>query len=128
MTDGITVDTSQLQRLAADLGRAPGRLQPQVEATLKRGAQNIKDAYVAQARGSRHFKGMAGSFAYDRFGFARTIGYRVGPDKNREGGALGNVFFFGTSRGGGSGDLTGPLEAEVVPVTQALERAMRGIL
>ena len=95
---------------------------PDTDAVLKKGAQNIKDDLVAEARGSTHFKGMAGSISYDSMYGIGHAKYEVGPDKGRRGGALGNIAYFGTSRGGGTLDLEGPLERERPNLERELDK------
>ncbi|MNW48208.1 hypothetical protein D3C74_255610 [compost metagenome] len=102
----------ELRAFAADLGKIAHQALPDTDAVLKKGAQNIKDDLVADARGSKHFKGMAGSISYDSMYGIGHAKYEIGPDKGRRGGALGNIYYFGTSRGGGTGDLEGPLARE----------------
>jgi len=109
---GIEVDLSELNTFATNLGKVASKALPEVDAVLEKGALNIKNELVAGARSSRHFKGMAGSISYDTQYGIGSVGYSIGPDKSRKGGALGNIFYFGTSRGGGTGDLDGPLRNE----------------
>lgn len=110
---GVSIDTSEVFAFAAELGRIPGRVVPDVDKVMKKAAQNLKDDYNEQAAASTHFKGMAGSVTYDRASGIGQVGYEVGPDKGRRGGALGNIFFFGGSNGGGgTGDLDGPIRGE----------------
>lgn len=108
MTDGF----AELRDLAENLGLIAGSAVKDVDAVAQKGALNIKNEMASDARGSKHFKGMAGSISYEsayKFGAVR---YVVGPDKSRRGGALGNIYYFGTSRGGGSGDIEKPLRSE----------------
>lgn len=114
------VDVTEVRRLAENLGRVAGRAVADVDAVLKKGAQNVKDEMVADARGSMHFKGMAGAISYDSAYRIGTPRYEVGPDKGRKGGALGNIYYFGTSRGGGSGDIEKPLRSEEPRLLKAL--------
>lgn len=116
----FSIDASEARRLASDLGKIAGRAVKDVDAVLKKGAQNVKDEMVADARSSKHFKGMAGSISYDSMYSVGTPRYEVGPDKGRRGGALGNIYYFGTSRGGGSGDLEKPLRSEAPRLERAL--------
>jgi len=112
MSDGISFDASELQRLAVDFGKASAGLLKDVDKVAKKAAQNLKEAYVAQASGSS-FRGIVPSISYDRAYGIGSVGYEVGPDKGRSGGALGNLFYFGGAHGGGgTGDLDGPLAAE----------------
>ena len=55
------------------------------------------------------------AISYDQIGGVRALGYEIGPDKDRHAGALANVAFFGTSRGGGTVDFDGPLRDNVHP-------------
>ena len=130
MADGFTIDTSQLQAFSAELGKIAGKAVPGVDAVLKRGAQAIKDNLNAQAAASTHFRGMAGSVTYDRKGFFSSIGYEVGPDKGRRGGALGVGFFFGgwKNGGGGSGDIDAPLAAEGPKIESEIGKILDGLL
>lgn len=108
MSDG----TAELRALAANMGKIAGRALDDVDAVLKKGAQNVKEEMQADASRSPHFKGMAGSITYDSHYLLGRARYVVGPDKSRRGGALGNIYYFGTSRGGGSGDIDKPLRTE----------------
>lgn len=112
----------ELRAFAADLGKITSKALPDTDAVLKKGAQNIKDDLVADARRSKHFKGMAGSISYDSMYGIGHAKYEIGPDKGRRGGALGNIYYFGTSRGGGTGDLEGPLTRETPNIERELNK------
>ena len=53
------VDSSQLREVTQSLGRISGGLVGDVDKVVKRGAQNMKDELVADARASTHFKALA---------------------------------------------------------------------
>jgi hypothetical protein len=93
-----------------------------VDEVLKKGAQNIKTEMQADVSRSRHFKAMAGSISYDSYYLPGRARYVIGPDKGRRGGALGNIYYFGTSRGGGSGDIEKPLRSEEPRLMSALDQ------
>jgi hypothetical protein len=117
MSDG----SAEFRQLANDLGRIAGHAVKDVDEVLKKGAQNVKDEMVADVSASTHFKVMAGAISYDsEYGVGRPR-YVIGPDKGRRGGALGNIYYFGTSRGGGTGDIEKPLRSEEPRLTSALE-------
>jgi hypothetical protein len=116
VSDGL----EEVRRLATNLGRIAGDAVKDVDEVLKRGAQNIKTEMQADVSGSEHFKGMAGSISYDSYYLPGRARYVVGPDKSRRGGALGNIYYFGTSRGGGSGDIDKPLRSEEPRTMSAL--------
>ena len=115
----VSMDFSEVTRLIADLGKAASGLIDDVDRVAQRSAENIKKDLNAQAAGSS-FRGMAGSVTYDRRWSRGAVEYEIGPDKDRRGGALGNIFFFGTSRGGGTGDLDRPLREEAPRLERAL--------
>jgi len=117
MSDG----SAELRKLAQDLGKIAGSAVDDVDAVLKKAAQNVKTEMQADVSGSPHFKGMAGSISYDSFYLPGRPRYVVGPDKGRRGGSLGNIYYFGTSRGGGSGDIEKPLRSEEPRLVSALE-------
>lgn len=102
-----------------NLGRIASRALPEVDKVLEVGAVKIKDGLNENLRGSRHFKGAGGSVTYDQRYSLNEAAYVIGPDKSRRGGALGNIAFFGTSRGGGTVDLEGPMREEA-PVVEGL--------
>lgn len=113
----LSIDVSEVVGFVDCVGRVTASATREVDAVVKKGAQNVKAEMVADARESVHFKGMAGSISYDQLGPAH---YEVGPEKGRAGGALGNIYYFGTSRGGGSGDIDKPVNAETPRLEQAL--------
>lgn len=117
MSDGL----EEVRRLAQNLGRIAGSALEDVDGVLKKGVNNIKSEMVADVSGSAHFKGMAGAITYESHYLPGRARWVVGPDKSRRGGALGNIYYFGTSRGGGSGDIEKPLRSEEPRTISALE-------
>jgi hypothetical protein len=129
MSDGFTIDVSEVQRLALVLSRAASESLDVVEPVLKRGAQNIKDEMAADAAASQHFSSVAPSISYDRIGFASRVGYEIGPEVGRFGGSLGDIAYFGGAHGGGGTlDIDAPLRAEEPRLVQSLARALGDIL
>lgn len=116
MSDG----TQELRQLATNLGHVAGDALKDVDDVLKRGVDNMKREMQADANRSRHFKGMAGSITYESHYLPGRARWVVGPDKSRRGGSLGNIYYFGTSRGGGSGDIDKPLRSEEPKTLRAL--------
>ena len=117
MSDGV----AELRQFSANLGRVAGSAVRDVDEVLKKGVQNIKNEMQADVSGSEHFKGMASSISYESFYLPGRARWIVGPDKSRRGGALGNIYYFGTSRGGGSGDIDKPLRSEEPRTMSALD-------
>ena len=116
------MDTSQVKQLGVNFRKLAGSCVQDVEAIMKKGAQNVKDEMIADARGSRHFHPLARAITYERVPRVREIRFVIGPDKDRFGGPLGNIYYFGTSRGGGSGDIEKPLRSEAPRMESALTR------
>jgi len=108
----VSDGTAELRQFAIAVGRVADGAFDDVDGVISKGALNVKREMAADALSSRHFKGMAGSITYDSRN-ARNVSRReIGPDKGRRGGSLGNIYYFGTSRGGGSGDIEKPLRSE----------------
>lgn len=116
MSDG----SAELRQLATNIGKIAGSAVKDVDAVLKKGVDNMKREMQADVSGSKHFHGMAGSITYESHYLPGRARWVVGPDKSRRGGALGNIYYFGTSRGGGSGDIEKPLRTEEPKTLRAL--------
>lgn len=119
MSDGA----AELRKLSANMGKIAGSALKDVDAVIQKGALNIKDEMRADVHGSLHFSskkksGLEQSITYDSHYLPGRVRYEIGPDKSKRGGALGNIYYFGTSRGGGSGDIDKPLRSES-PRTQS---------
>jgi hypothetical protein len=121
----VSDGAAELRALSANLGRIAGSAVEDVDAVIQRAALNVKREMQADASRSASFKGMAGSISYDSHYRAGRVRYVVGPDKGRRGGALGNIAYFGTSRGGGSLDINRPLRTEEPRMLSALEALSR---
>lgn len=115
-----------LNNFGVELGKIASKALPDVDAVLEKGALNIKEDLVKGAKASRHFKGLAPSISYDSEYGVGLVRFAIGPDKARKGGALGNVAYFGTSRGGGTLDLEGPLMREAPEVYNQLNKLADG--
>lgn len=121
MSDG----TQELRQLSTNLGRIAGSAVKDVDEVLKKGMQNMKTEMQADIKTSRHFSskkkaGLEQSITYESHYLPGRVRYVIGPDKSRRGGALGNIYYFGTSRGGGSGDIDKPLRSEEPRTMSAL--------
>ena len=119
-----------MRQLATDVAKAAGRLASleDVDAVMKKGATVIKDAQNENLAGSAHFRGISGSVTYDRQGALGAVVYEGGPDKDRRGGALANIAFFGGSRGGGTVDFDGPIDAEMPEIEKHLADIIEDLL
>lgn len=122
----ISVDTSEVRTLAADMRAVDSRMARHLTPVVKRGAQNIKDDHAAKVRQSSWFR-FAGQVSYDILdgGFTAEIGPRA------EGaGRLENIAYFGGSNGGG-GTVEDPQAAgdrELPNFSRALAEAAEGLI
>lgn len=112
----------ELRAFAADLGKIASKALPDTDAVLKKGAQNIKDDLIDGIPSGSSWRGLKGSISYDSMYGIGHAKYEIGPDKSRRGGALGNLYYFGGSRGGGYGDLEGPLARESPNLERELDK------
>ncbi len=130
MADGTSMDLSQVNRLVVDLGRIPGRVVPEVRQIAERGALNVKNRMVADARGSRHFKQIAPTISYDESTRAGVVSFDIGPDRDRADAArIANIAYFGGRNGGGGTlDIEAGLNEEAPNLVEHLSRLARGIL
>lgn len=126
---GFEIDASELRELAADLGKIPGRLVPDVESVLKKGAQNLKEAMAAEFEKSQHFRRVGAAVSYERQGFAREIAYEIGPEVGRGAGSLGGIAVDGGANGGGGTvNVDGLLEPESAAIEKYLTKVLGDVL
>lgn len=124
--ESFTVDTHEISQLTADLIKGAPLAVLKVEPAVKKAAQNIKKAMIADANKSRHFKKIGRTVTYDIkthefFGDA-TVDAEIGYDKrvisdtpNKHGtfgsaASLAGIAIFGSSKPGG-GTVRNPIEA-----------------
>lgn len=125
----MSLDTSELDAFAGELAKAAGRIKSAVQPTLSKAGLNVKDAYQAQAQGSRDagLRRLAGTISYDITPDGMSV--EIGPDRGRGGAAGLAGFFYGwPNGGGGAGDLDGPLEAEAPLLAKYAAEAIEGLL
>lgn len=122
---GIEIDTSEVRQIAADAGRLPGELSRWLRPAVSKGALNIKRALQAdlEQSGNAGIRAVARSISYDLTDTGTTVEAEIGPDKPS--GALANIAYFGTSRGGGhTRDPIEPLNEEA----EAFQKAVAEIV
>ena len=123
----VSVELSEVRAFARELEDAPLKVVREIIPVVRKGAVNIKSDMQADLRGSSNagFRHVASTVSYDVLdgGF----GVEVGPSKPA--GALANVAYFGTSRGGGTvADPVGALQAEVPRFEKAIDDILGDIL
>ena len=126
----MDVDAAALREFAAHLDGAGKVSDREVKAVVTKGALNIKQQQQAEASTSTYFGQIARSINFDVRVSGGAIEAEIGPDKGRSpSGKLGNIAYFGTSRGGGTlPDPEGALIAESSRFEQALLDLAEGAL
>lgn len=92
----ITFDTSEVRKLAADLGAIPAQVHPEVRQIVSKGALNIKQDWAKRWTGLSHVPHLPGSVNYDLKDSPAGVEAEIGPDKGRRQGPLGNLLEFGS--------------------------------
>lgn len=105
---GIHFDTSEVDRLAADLAAGPRRLRAEAGSVLKASAGRVKRSMARDASGHRYLAGLGDRVNYDKRG---EFEYEIGIDKGGVG-SLGNIAAFGTSNNAPVFDHTASLRGE----------------
>ncbi|HEY9411123.1 MAG TPA: hypothetical protein VIP77_16205 [Jiangellaceae bacterium] len=95
----IHVDTSDLQRLVADLGEAADIL-PDVRGVVAKGALNIKQDWRRRWSGLAHAPAIPNAITYDTKLTPHSAEAEIGPDKSKRQGALGNLLEYGSIKNG----------------------------
>jgi len=126
----VTIDTSELTKLARDLTSAGTAAARDIKPVVSRGALAIKSQMRSEMGGSPHFKGTAQSITYDiterADGVEAQIGAKVGAG---EIGGLAHIAYFGGSTGGGTvADPQAALDAEAPKFEAALLKILGDIL
>lgn len=122
---GVEIDTSEVRQFAADATRLPGELSRWLRPAVSKGALNIKRAMQQdlQQSGNAGIRHVARSISYDLIDGDNTVEAEIGPDKPS--GALANIAYFGTSKGGGH--TRDPIEA-LNEESAAFEKAIADIV
>ena len=128
MADRFEVDTSELDRLAADLGEIPDSAGVLVRKAVEVTARNVRDHWRDAASGFRHAPAYPSSITYDLSSFsgfgATVLQAEIGPDKERRQGALGNLIEYGSVNNPPQGQGQAALEANVDDFEKGLNMAL----
>lgn len=91
----MSVDSSDLKRLSADLGRASATVQVAARAVVEKSALNIKNDTRKNVSKHPSWKHLASTVNYDVMGLSAEVGY-----DDRGQGQLAGIYEFGSSRRG----------------------------
>lgn len=112
-----------LDEVVATFGRIEKGALPAVDAVVARAALNIKRDAVKRVSGLAHAPAYPRSIGYDVFHTPFTSRARIGPDKDRRQGALGNILEYGTIKNAPIPHLQPALDAEAPRFEAAIAEA-----
>lgn len=92
----IHIDTSDLDKLAADLARVAEDVMPEAKKVVGKGCLNIKKDWKRRWSGLAHAPAIPYAIGYDVRQRGPFIEGEVGPDKSKRQGALGNLLEYGS--------------------------------
>ena len=100
----ISVDTSEVRALIADMTGVDARLRPDVSSVIHKGANNVVRDLRSEMGSSASFGHLAGGISYDMVDdFEAEIGHhKAGHGQKKAPRRGANIAYFGTSKGGGS--------------------------
>ena len=119
----MSADTSDLDRLARDLGKIPAAMVPKVRGVVAKAAVNTKKAMRRDARSSRAFEQIAPTIDYDLKVSGDVIEAEIGPSGGGSA-SLAGIAYFGTSRPGG-GTVRNPEDAMLEEAPNFYEYAFK---
>lgn len=109
-------DESEVNALAIDLSKAPGRAQRRAPKVFARGAHEIHRGMKREASGHRYLKQLQSHVGYDRIG---ELSYEIGFNKVGQGN-LANIAAFGSINNAPVMDITAPLRRELPQIIRHL--------
>ena len=124
----IKWDTSEVRKLASDLGTLPAKAVPEVRSVTQKGALNIKQDWQARWRGHPTFPALPSAISYDTKISAFMVEAEIGPDKGKRQGALGNIIEFGTPKNAPIPAGMPALNAELPKYEKALAEALTKLM
>lgn len=105
----IHFDTGEVDRLALNLSKAPGRMQRKAPKVFEVAANKVKRGMRRDASGHNYLSGLASTVNYDKLG---DLSYEIGFDKIGQG-HLANIAAFGSVNNAPVLDLNAPLRREL---------------
>lgn len=126
----ISIDTSELRTLAADLAGVPDHMRAEVPKVVEKGALNIKNTMRDDYDESAFFTVKGGGAPFITYDITDGgFGAEIGPEKGGQGSRAVHAYFGGANGGGGT--VRDPQEAaneEEPKFSEALSDLFDGIL
>lgn len=129
VADGISIDSSELDRLAADLGAAPAKASTNIRKAVQVTAQLVRDDWREPWQGSATVPGAARSISYDTKGVTGSgVSAEIGPELGGQGSLVG-LFEEGDARNvGARGFGLAALQKNMGDFERGLTKAVEDIL
>lgn len=121
-------DASDVYEFALGLDKSISDVRKTMRPVVARGALNVKKDLQQDADGHAHFRYLPATISYDTKVLQGEISAEIGPDKDKRGGAIANVLYFGTSHNPAVLDINGPLDREEPRFVEAIENAIEDLL
>ncbi len=130
MPDGFEIDTTELQKLAADITASVPIAAGKVRAAVQFSAFRIKAQAITNARGiaGGHARLYPTSITYDVKASRSGVEAEVGPERGRPQWGLGNLLEFGSSNNAPHPHLSPALDSETDGFVRAVEKIADGTL
>jgi hypothetical protein len=120
----IKFDFSEVARLAADLGAAPGKAAPNIAKAIQVTAHHVKSDWADDWSGSSHVPGGAASITYDMTG---PFSAEIGPELRGQG-PIAGMLEYGTPNTGARGFGAAALHKNEPDFVKGIELAAGDIL
>jgi hypothetical protein len=100
VSDGISIDFSEIDQLSAALDRVPATAGKYLRSAIEFTSKEIDKDWTKEAQGMEHAPAFPHSITYDVATFqgfgVSVLQSDIGPDKDRPQGALGNLIEYGS--------------------------------
>jgi hypothetical protein len=128
MSDAFSIDSSEIDQLAADLGAVPATAGRFLRSAVEVSSRRVKDDWRDESKGLEHAPAFPYSVGYDvttAHAFGQTVlKSEIGPDKERAQGALGNLIEFGSINNPPQGLGHGALQRNEDDFERGLSKAL----
>lgn len=121
-------DVSDVYEFALGLDKSADDVFDTMRPVVQKGALNIKKDLQAEATGHARFRYLPAAISYDTTATQSEIRAEIGPDKDKRGGAIANILYFGTANNAAVLDINGPLDREEPKYIKAVEDAIEDLL
>jgi hypothetical protein len=124
----VSIEFDGFDELLADLGAVTRKTAGLAVKAVAVNAGKVKAAWRQADSGIKHAPAYPASITYDVHTGAGYVEAEIGPDKNRNQGALGNILEFGTANNPPRGSGARALAANIADLEHGVDLALREVL